>query len=80
MKLICKPIELNKEFKRLMNNYQEYLWSVAWADFNFDLSKLLVAKKTRITKMCVGLQFFGTHPDFIREFYNHEKVRFSVNL
>ena len=76
MKLIGTTTELTKEFKRLMLNYNQYLWTVAWADFNFELTNLLVSKKSRIKKLCVGLQFFGTHPAFLEKFYNHEGVRF----
>lgn len=76
MKLIRRTTELTKEFKRLMLNYEQYLWTVAWADFNFELSNLLVSKKTRIKKLCVGLQFFGTHPAFLEKFYSHQGVRF----
>jgi len=60
MKLIKTITELTEEFKRLMIDYNEYLWSIAWADFNFVLSDLLVKKQKRIKKLCVGLQFFGT--------------------
>lgn len=76
MKLIWTTAELTKEFKRLMLNYNHYLWTIAWADFNFELSNLLVSKKSRIKKLCVGLQFFGTNPEFLEKFYNHEGVRF----
>lgn len=76
MKLIATTTDLTKEFKRLMLDYNQYLWSVAWADFNFELSNFLVTKKSRIKKLCVGLQFFGTHPDFIEKFYTHQGVRF----
>lgn len=76
MKLIGTTTELMKEFNRLMIKYNQYHWTVAWADFNFELSNLLVTNKSRIKKLCVGLQFFGTHPDFLRKFYNHQGVRF----
>ena len=59
-----------------MQNYNQYLWSVAWADFDFELSNLLVAKKSRIRMLIVGLKFFGTNPSFIKEFYQHQGVRF----
>ncbi|HUH73017.1 MAG TPA: phospholipase D family protein [Chitinophagales bacterium] len=76
MKLIGTTTELTKEFKRLMLNYDQYLWTVAWADFNFEMSNLLVIKKAKIIKICVGLQFFGTHLGFLEKFYNHQGVRF----
>ena len=76
MKLIYKSEELTEVFGRLMNQYNEYLWTVAWADFNFKLSDLLKKEKKRIKKLCVGLHFFGTKPDFLKEFCNHQGVRF----
>lgn len=78
MQLIGTTIELKKEFKRLMLNYNQYLWTVAWADFDFELSNLLVTKKSKIKKLCVGLQFYGTHPAFLEKFYDQQGVRFVV--
>jgi hypothetical protein len=57
MKLVGTTTELTKEFNRLMLNYNQYLWTVAWADYNFELSNLLVSKKAKIKKLCVGLHF-----------------------
>lgn len=76
MKIIKSSNELTNEFKRLMNSYNEYFWTVAWADYNFEISSLLKKRQTRIKRICVGLQFYGTHPEFIEAFYKHNGVRF----
>lgn len=77
MRIIGTTTELNTEFKRLMLNYKEYLWTIAWADFDFEFSKLLLERQARIKKLCIGLQFYGTHPSFLEAFHTHTGVRFN---
>lgn len=76
MKILISPNELNSAFKRLINTYKEYLWTIAWADFDFELSSLLKKNKSKIQKISVGLHFYGTNPDFLEQFYKHRGVRF----
>lgn len=76
MKLIRESDELSLEFRRLMNKYKEYLWAIAWADFDFEFSDLLIKNKSKIKKLCVGLQFYGTHPFFLEAFYENHNVKF----
>ncbi|MEQ1732840.1 MAG: phospholipase D family protein [Bacteroidia bacterium] len=79
MKTITTPTELNTEFKRLMNAYKCYYWSVAWADFNFELSDLLVKNETKIKNISVGLAFYGTSEKFISKFKSHTGVNFIAD-
>jgi len=78
MKLISKSTELSKEFKRLMRSYNQFYWIVAWADYDFEMSKLLVANKSKIKQLVVGLHFYATHPSFLQTFYSHPGVRFLL--
>lgn len=77
LKIITTSSELTKEFHRLMLSYNDYFWVVAWADYGFEISNLLVKNKQKIKRLCVGLSFFGTDPGFLQQFYKHPGVRFS---
>jgi hypothetical protein len=76
MKLLTTAIELELEFKRLLKEYKQYYWSTAWAGIGSKAYNSLVLKKERILKICVGVHFYQTHPSFIKEFLNDERVRF----
>ncbi|MEX1013725.1 MAG: phospholipase D family protein, partial [Candidatus Paceibacterota bacterium] len=76
MKLITTAPELEKEFKRLTNKYNEFYWATAWASASSKLFGDLISKKERIKKIAVGIHFYQTHPDFIEEFLNDNRVRF----
>lgn len=76
MKLLTTAAELEKEFKRLINKYKEFYWTTAWAGATFQLFDDLISKKERIKKIVVGIHFYQTHPDFIEEFLNDNRVRF----
>jgi hypothetical protein len=78
-KFISSNSEAKNEFLKLMNGYREYYWTVAWADFNFDISKELVKNESRIRKLVIGLSFYGTNPDFIKRFHKHRNVKFVTN-
>lgn len=76
MKFLSSPNEITSEFKWLMLNYKQYHWCIAWADFDFELSNLLVKNKSKIKRIIVGLKFYGTKPEFIKKFNSHPGVRF----
>lgn len=76
MKLLTKTSEIKTEFERLMRQYKQYYWITAWASAGFSLFKDLLEKSDRIIKIIVGIHFYQTHPDFIREFISNKNVRF----
>lgn len=76
MKLITSTTELSKEFKRLLNTYQQYSWLTAWAGKPFELTNILANNTNRIQKIVVGLHFYQTHPDFIEKFIDNKFIRF----
>lgn len=75
MKLIISPQEFEKEFSRLLKEYNEFFWSVAWASSG-KLHDELVLQKNKIKKIIVGIHFYQTHPDFIESFINNKNVAF----
>lgn len=76
MKLITTALELQKEFARLLKDYDHYYWSTAWASSSSKLFNELITNKTKIAKIVVGIHFYQTHPDFIEAFLEDKKVRF----
>ncbi|MDR0307262.1 MAG: phospholipase D family protein [Chitinispirillales bacterium] len=76
MKLITTSIDLEKEFRRLTNQYDNFYWATAWASSGSKLFNDLLSHKGKIQKIVVGIHFYQTHPDFIEAFLNDKKVRF----
>lgn len=76
MKYINTSTELTHEFKRLLHQYNNYYWMVAWAGDRFPLTEALSTNKQKIKKIVVGLHFYQTHPSFIEEFNSHPSVKF----
>ena len=76
MKLITTATELEKEFRRLTKQYDNFSWATAWASSSSTLFTDLLNNKTKIQKIVVGIHFYQTHPEFIEAFLNDKKVRF----
>ena len=76
MKLITKAKELEKEFRRLTEQYDHFYWSTAWASSGSKPFNDLLTNKGKIHKIVVGIHFYQTHPDFIEAFLNNRKVHF----
>ncbi|MFZ4589721.1 MAG: phospholipase D family protein [Ignavibacteria bacterium] len=75
MKLITTQKELEVEFKRLINQYNQFYWVTAWAGESTMLDEL-ISHKSKIMKITVGIHFYQTHPNFIKEFLGDNRVRF----
>lgn len=76
MELITQSSQLSKEFKRLINKYENLSWATAWASAGSDVFNELRSNKEKINKITVGIHFYQTDPDFIKEFINNRKVCF----
>jgi HKD family nuclease len=76
MKLITTAKELEKEFRRLIKQYEHFYWATAWASSDSKLFNHLLTNKAKIKKIVVGIHFYQTHPAFIEAFLNNNKVRF----
>jgi len=76
MKLITTATELEKEFRRLTKQYNNFYWATAWASSSSKLFNDLLANKSKIHKIVVGIHFYQTHPEFIEVFLNDKKVHF----
>ncbi len=76
MELITTPEKLTQEFKRLINDYENFYWASAWAGTVNGLFDELKNNKHKIRKIAIGIHFYQTSPEFIKEFLNSEIVRF----
>ena len=76
MKVLTTTAQVNKEISRLIRECSSCQIAVAWASVRFDAFDLLAKFNHKIEKMVVGTHFFQTHPDFIKTFQTHPKVRF----
>lgn len=78
MQILSNAQEIHKELKRLIRKYTKYSWAVAWASTSFDGFEVLTKNKRRIHRMAIGIHFYQTHPDFIREFADVDGVKFIM--
>lgn len=76
MNLITTAKELEKEFKYLIKNYDEFYWATAWASSSSILFDELLDHRNKIKKMVVGIHFYQTHPEFIKAFLDDINVSF----
>lgn len=58
MKLIVKPEDLRKEFKRLIDDYNDFNWSTAWASADSIFFAKLLLNRDKIQKLTVGIHFY----------------------
>jgi hypothetical protein len=80
MQIITESKKLEREFLRLLDEYENYYWITAWAGINFKPFAKLVENKSKINKIVVGLHFYQTHPKFIETFINEKNVKFIKQL
>lgn len=76
MRILTTSNAIEKEFKRLLNAYDEYYWAVAWAGIPKNLLEILGDNTEKIKKLIFGLHFYQTHPDFIEKFLTNNNVKY----
>jgi len=80
MEILSTTQHIDREVKRLIRNYSKFSWAVAWASTSYkDGFKLLKQNKDKIDRLVIGIHFYQTHPDFIKEFINLQSVKFVMN-
>lgn len=76
MQILAKPSDIQKNICDFIQKYNNISISVAWASANSEAFKTLIKNKNKIKYSTVGLDFYQTHPDFIKEFLNNENLKF----
>ena len=76
MKIISLSQDFEHEFLRLQEKYNEYYWTVAWAGVGSKPFEVLKKNRQKIKKILVGLHFYQTHPEFIKEFLIEKSIKY----
>jgi HKD family nuclease len=78
MRLITVQTQLEKEFIRLVKQYDKFYWATAWAGINSNPFDELKNHPEKIKRLIVGIHFYQTHPEFIAHFLKHRDVRYIL--
>ncbi|MBW6488344.1 phospholipase D-like domain-containing protein [Sulfurimonas sp.] len=76
MQILSSAKEIARNICDCITKFENISMSVAWASASSEAFKLLIDNKKKIKFSTVGLHFYQTHPDFIKEFLDDERVRF----
>lgn len=76
MRLLIKPKEIERAFTGLLRRFRSVSFAVAWAGEGFPGYEQLLKKKRKIKCGIVGLHFFQTHPNFVKQFIDDKRVLF----
>ena len=81
MKLLTTNQQTASAFEELCSKYNHYEFTVAWAGNPYEskVAKLLKSNEGKIKKMVVGLHFYQTSPEFIKQYKNNHHVRFYLD-
>jgi HKD family nuclease len=81
MEIISKAQNLDKKLSLLIKKYKDISIATAWASMGSKSADQLLDNKVKIRQMVVGIHFYQTHPNFIKEFMNGGKprVKFILN-
>lgn len=79
MTLLTTPNEIETTICNLVKTYTSISFASAWASTSSKAFPLLLKHANKINKVVVGIHFYQTHPNFIKEFIDNEKVKFKTN-
>lgn len=81
MKFLATNQQTSSAFEELCSKYNNYEFTIAWAGNPYEskVSKLLKSNEVKIKKMVVGLHFYQTSPEFIKQYMKNPQVRFFVD-
>lgn len=78
MKLISTNSSLKSQLARLISEYPNIAFGVAWASAGTDIFAGLVHGRNKIHSGVIGTHFFQTHPDVLDEFVGSDVVKFVL--
>lgn len=78
MQLISTNVSLRAHLGRLIKQYPNIAFGVAWASAATDAFATLVQQRSKIQGAVVGTHFYQTHPDVLDEFVGSEVVKFVL--
>lgn len=78
MKLITTNSALANEIVRLVDEYPNMAFAVAWASANTPVFERILEARKRIRRAVIGTHFYQTHPDVLKAFVGSDQVRFIL--
>ncbi|OLY72822.1 hypothetical protein AU074_08905 [Pseudomonas sp. ATCC PTA-122608] len=78
MKLISTNKGFKTTFLRLIAQYSNISFGVAWASSGTEVFAALITHRSKIRSAVIGTHFYQTHPDVLDEFVGSDSVRFVV--
>jgi HKD family nuclease len=79
MNILTTPDEIENKICSLMNSYKTISFASAWASGNSKAFQTLLKNIDKVKKIVVGIHFYQTNPNFIKEFIDNDKVKFITN-
>lgn len=79
MLLLTTPNEIETTICHLIKTYKIISFASAWASASSKAFPLLLKHSNKIGKVVVGIHFYQTHPNFIKEFIDDKKVKFKTS-
>ncbi|MEA1052761.1 phospholipase D family protein [Lamprobacter modestohalophilus] len=78
MELIYKNDQIKATIRRLINDYSDICFAVAWASKGNVIYDLLRNKHSSVVFGVIGTHFYQTHPDVLDTFCASDSVRFVL--
>ncbi|WP_072762066.1 phospholipase D family protein [Rhodanobacter sp. OK091] len=78
LELISSNKKLVNTLSRLIEDYTEIQFAVAWATSGNSVFELLQTHYGRISRAVIGTHFYQTHPDVLDAFHGLKEVRFVL--
>lgn len=79
MKLLAGGKNLDTTLARLIRDYENIEFAVAWAGTGTKTYSALLASQSKIHRAVIGTHYYQTHPDVLDAFIGSDKVRFVPN-
>ncbi|WP_447591060.1 phospholipase D family protein [Aquipseudomonas campi] len=78
MELITTGSAFSKHLRRLIEEYPNIAFGVAWASADTEPLNLLIEHKAKIKTGVIGIHFYQTHPDVLDAFVSSKSVKFVL--
>lgn len=78
MRFIHTANSLRKEMSRMLQEYDDFKWAIAWASSTAPQWKELLGRSRCISRAVIGTHFYQTHPDVLDAFLGLSTVRFIL--
>jgi len=71
--------KISKKLKKLISDFDEIHWAIAWGTNN-SLADILIDNKKKIKKIIIGIDFSHTDPKLLNRLPSNNKSKVAINL